>query len=614
MRITTVLIPLVFLVAGCSSGTPVVTIVVPPGPDLTVSALVRVGATWKFLDDGTDQGTAWREPDFDDTTWASGQAEFGYGDGDETTLTNFGPDPANKFVTTYFRREFQVDDPAQVVDALLTLLADDGALVYLNGIEVVRDNMPVGAIAFSTLATGAISGTTETTRRVNAIDPVLLRQGRNVLAVEVHQGDITSSDLSFDLDFLISTGAPFVVRGPYLQQVTRTSIIVRWRTLRPSESRVHYGAAADALFLNAGSDALATDHEVLLTDLTADTVYYYAIGTSTGLAAGADDSHNFRTAPAAGSTRSIRVWVIGDSGTANINSQRVADAYRAFAGNERTDVWLMLGDNAYGSGTDAQYQAAVFETYPDFLRTTAVWPTIGNHDAVSADSPTESGPYYDIFTLPRHGETGGIGSGTEAYYSFDYGNIHFICLDSQDTDRAVDGAMLTWLQADLADTMAEFVVAFWHHPPYSKGSHDSDDAGDSGGRLRDMRERALPLLEAAGVDLVLTGHSHSYERTVFLNGHYGTSDTLTPAMILDGGNGREAGDGAYAKNGAAGAVYVVAGNAGQTGGGSLDHPAMSISLNARGSLVLDIGPGRIDGRFLDEGGVVQDTFTILRGE
>ncbi len=79
-----------------------------------------------------------------------------------------------------------------------------------------------------------------------------------------------------------------------------------------------------------------------------------------------------------------------------------------------------------------------------------------------------TGPYYDMFTLPAAGEAGGIASGTEAYYSFDYANIHFICLDSYDVDRSVDGAMLTWLEYDLVATTADWIIAFWHHPPYTK--------------------------------------------------------------------------------------------------------------------------------------------------
>jgi hypothetical protein len=178
--------------------------------------------------------------------------------------------------------------------------------------------------------------------------------------------------------------------------------------------------------------------------------------------------------------------------------------------------------------------------------------------------------------------------------------------------------MLTWLAEDLAATDQTWIIAFWHHPPYSKGGHNSDNASDSGGRMTDMRENALPILEAGGVDLVMTGHSHSYERSYLLDGHYGTSNTLVPSMVIDGGDGRFRGDGAYVKptarpNGHEGTVYVVAGSSSEATGGSFDHPAMYISMSALGSVVLDIDGGRLEAKFLGATGAVQDCFTIFKG-
>jgi hypothetical protein len=243
-----------------------------------------------------------------------------------------------------------------------------------------------------------------------------------------------------------------------------------------------------------------------------------------------------------------------------------------------------------------------------------LWPTLGNHDGATADSASQSGPYYDIFTLPKSAEAGGLASGTEAYYSFDYGNIHFICLESHETDRSPGGAMLSWLQLDLAETLQEWIIAFWHHPPYSKGSHDSD----TGLQLKQMRENALPILEAAGVDLVLSGHSHSYERSFLLDGHYGTSDTLMESMKIDAGDGRTNSDGAYKAiyneaNPYQGAVYITAGSSGKTTYGTLDHPVMvHASLQRLGSLVLDVNGNRLDARFVRENGNVDDYLTILK--
>ena len=182
----------------------------------------------------------------------------------------------------------------------------------------------------------------------------------------------------------------------------------------------------------------------------------------------------------------------------------------------------MLGDNAYERGMDDEYQYAVFDMYPELLRGTVLWPTIGNHDTAQATTVPATLPYLQIFSLPAAAEAGGVASGTEKYYSFDYGNIHFVCLDSMTSDRSPGGPMATWLQNDLAATQQQWVVAFWHHPPYSKGSHNSDTET----QLVEMRQNFLPILEAGGVDLVLAGHSHSYERSYLIDGHYGTSATF----------------------------------------------------------------------------------------
>lgn len=405
-----------------------------------------------------------------------------------------------------------------------------------------------------------------------------------------------------------------VTRGPYLQQATPASVVVRWRTDVATDSRVRYGDAPSGLTFTADDFAPTTEHVVELSGLEPETTYFYAVGTSGGDLAGGDAGTFFVTPPPAGTPRAIRVWVIGDSGTANADARAVRDAYLSFTGTRHTDLWLTLGDNAYSTGTDAEYQAALFDTYPSLLATSVVWPAFGNHDGGSADAATQSGPYFDVFTLPAAAEAGGVASGTEAYYSFDHANVHFVVLDSHGSDRSPGGAMRLWLAADLAATDADWVIATWHHAPYTRGSHDSDLELP----LVEMRENLVPVLEDGGVDLVLAGHSHSYERSFLLDGYYGTSETLDGSMIVDGGDGEAAGDGAYAKPTAGrgpheGAVYVVAGSAGRLGGGALDHPAMVVSLNVLGSVVLDVEGHELEATFLDATGAVADRFTLVKG-
>jgi hypothetical protein len=581
--------------------------------DAQQSTLVPAGAAWKYLDNGSDQGTAWRAAAFNDSGWKSGLAELGYGDGDEATIVGYGPNSSAKFITTYFRRAFSVTNPSAYGALTLRVLRDDGAVVYLNGTEVFRTNMPTGTVTAATRASTALGNADETTYVTASVNPGLLVAGTNVLAVEIHQANPTSSDISFNLELAASTSVS-VTRGPYLQLGTPSSTTVRWRTSAPVVGRVQYGQSVGANTWAAQESTATREHRIRLTGLLPNSTYYYSVGTSTTVLAGGDSTYFFVTPPVAGTATPTRIWVLGDSGTANSNVRAVRDAYYTFTGNRHTNLWLMLGDNAYTTGTDAEFQTAVFGMFPTMLRKSVLWPTLGNHDGYSADSASQTGPYYDIFTLPTAGEAGGLASGTEAYYSFDYGNIHFICLESFETNRSVGGPMLTWLQQDLASTTQPWVIAFFHHPPYSKGSHDSDVDIE----LREMRQNALPILENAGVDLVLSGHSHSYERSFLIDGHYGSSSTFTSSMKKNAGSGREDGSGAYRKPtyGIAaheGAVYAVAGSSGQTSGGLLNHPAMFVSLNSLGSMVLDVNGSRLDAAFIDHTGARRDYFTIAKG-
>lgn len=581
-----------------------------PGRNVLDGPLLPAGSVWRYLDNGSDQGTAWRTPGFDDSKWASGPAQLGYGEGDEATTVSFGPNAKEKYVTTYFRTSFQLADPAEVEALELHLLVDDGAVVYLNDHEIQRENLAVEKALYDTLATG--SPVAENSFVVYQLPAMHLQAGSNVLAVEVHQIARNSSDVSFDLALFARPLVQQLARGPYLQLGTPTGVTIRWRTTMPASSRVRFGAMPDQLTGTVDVPGARLDHSVALTGLAANTQYYYSVETIEGMQLDGGASCRFITAPQPGSVQPVRLWAVGDSGRAGPPQNNVRDAFLALQGQDRLDLWLMVGDNAYESGTDFEYQNGLFDPYRSILKSAVLWPALGNHDTAQSGEFTDAYPYFDIFTLPTAAEAGGLASGTEHYYSFDYANIHFICLDSMTADRSAKGAQANWLRADLAETTADWIIAYWHHPPYSKGSHDSDTEL----QLVEMREVFNPILEAGGVDLVLTGHSHAYERSFLLDGHYGPSTTLVEAMKLDGGSGRPEETGAYVKpappTGRRGAVYAVIGHGCQISGGPLNHPAMYRSLNVLGSLVLDINGRRLDARMVRDDGVVDDAFTLLK--
>jgi len=157
--------------------------------------LKNFGTAWRYLDNGSNQGTAWRGTGFNDAAWPLGNGQLGYGDGDETTVVSFGGNPNNKHLTTYFRSSFTIADPQAFERVDLDLIFDDGAVVYVNGTEVGRPNMPPGSIFFNTPA----SGGGENSGQLLSAPAALLVAGVNTIAVEVHQDDPDSSDISFDL-------------------------------------------------------------------------------------------------------------------------------------------------------------------------------------------------------------------------------------------------------------------------------------------------------------------------------------------------------------------------------------------------------------------------------
>ncbi|MFO7670411.1 MAG: CotH kinase family protein [Bacteroidales bacterium] len=164
--------------------------------------IVPRGSEWKFLDTGTDPGMGWTGIGYDDLSWNTGNAQLGYGEDDENTVVSYGGNAQNRFITTYFRKIFKVTEAELDADLfVLELLRDDGAIVYLNGREIIRSNMGYGETTHSTKAAETVNGAAESFFFAYPVDKSLLHAGDNILAVEIHQQTVTSSDLSFDLGF-----------------------------------------------------------------------------------------------------------------------------------------------------------------------------------------------------------------------------------------------------------------------------------------------------------------------------------------------------------------------------------------------------------------------------
>ena len=184
-------------VGGKSPSSEPITVTTLP---LDSQAYVSSGAEWRYNDSGTDPGQGWTEDAFDDSAWAVGPGQFGFGDGDEATVFDYGPSASNKRLAYYIRKDFDFDRPvSQAYATTIRAIVDDGAAIYLNGTEVWRFNLPEGELTSTTEATTFVAGSNESRWREIEVPAGILRSGQNTLAAEVHNDIPASSDISLDV-------------------------------------------------------------------------------------------------------------------------------------------------------------------------------------------------------------------------------------------------------------------------------------------------------------------------------------------------------------------------------------------------------------------------------
>ena len=330
-------------------------------------------------------------------------------------------------------------------------------------------------------------------------------------------------------------GGAAILRGPYLQQVTERSAIVVWTTQSPGAAEIRYAGAAgptlttpaDTRFFSAASTGLPYDfyqHEARLNGLAAASRFTYDV-----FMAGADvtpGQEAFTTAPLAG-TGSIRFIAFGDSGVGSTPQQQLA----ARMTSDAFDLALHTGDVAYGTPDGIggpsykQYDDWVFGVYSAWMRSRPFFPTIGNHD----DEIAFAQAYRDVFVLPEQAASPTYPDNAERFYSFDYGPVHFVALDTERAflDPARRQAQLAWLEADLSGTNQPWKVVYFHRPPYSSGAEH--------GSSLDVRQAFGPVFERHHVQLVVSGHDHDYERSIPWREFVQDGGTVT--YVVTGGGG-----------------------------------------------------------------------------
>jgi len=422
-----------------------------------------------------------------------------------------------------------------------------------------------------------------------------------------------------------------LLRGPYLQAATSTSIIIRWRTDVLVRGYVHYGAQQDHLDKTAQDTILTSEHKIRLEGLSPNTKYYYSIGSWKDTLQATANNY-FYTLPVPGTEGFYRIAAIGDCGNNSINQRNVRDQLMHYLGDNYLNAWILLGDNSYSSGRDTEFQSNFFNIYKDdLLPKYPLYPSPGNHDYYDGDSAegkvqmTHQIAYFQNFTMPIDGEAGGVASHNPAFYSFDIGNIHFLSLDSYGIEEGryriydTTGPQAEWVKKDLeANQNKGWIIAYWHHPPYTMGSHNSDKTDE----LTHIRENFIRILERYGVDLVLCGHSHDYERSKLMKDHFGPQDSFDPKLnllsISSGFYDGTPNSCPYIKDSATGykgTLYVVSGSAGQLGGKQTTYPHKALPYSDAthgGSGMLEVQGNRLDWKWINADGQIRDHFTMMK--
>jgi calcineurin-like phosphoesterase family protein/purple acid phosphatase-like protein len=328
-----------------------------------------------------------------------------------------------------------------------------------------------------------------------------------------------------------------LVRAPYLQQVGSDSITVVWAAREDGAGEVRYGASpatltssilATSRLVSNATTGLGYDYyqfEARVTGLSADTTYtYQPFVSGSAITAG---TATFETAPATG-TGAVTLVVFGDSGTGSTAQRQLATIME----NDTFDLALHVGDIVYGTAatsseaTYATYQSFFFDIYR-WLPTKPFVPTEGNHD--SRPTNDNGRAYLDLFVLPENGATPSTPAHAERHYSFDYGPVHFIVLDTEFTfqDATRRSEQLAWAEADLAASRQPWKIAVFHRPPYSSGTEHGSDLV--------VRSAFGPLFERYHVDLALSGHDHDYERSIPMRLSTDPSDGHVTYVVTGGG-------------------------------------------------------------------------------
>lgn len=502
--------------------------------DLT---LLTRDAVWMYNDTGVDLGTSWQAANYDDSIWSEGKGPLGFGDNysetDPTlpigTVVEFGADPNNKNMTTYFRTKFNVPNLTDYTELQVYIHVDDGAVVYINGVEAFRRGITDGVVNYNT------SAKFKPKEETFSLPLTALQEGINTIAAEVHQDDGLSSDLWFELGIIAKGSEVITPPDPPVSGIvdpaaplgtvskvtttfygdTSSSKGFTWYTTRKSgnsDLQMMEQQAANLDFIGAmtftGRASLSTNspqeimHKAEADGLVPNTKYVFRVGdASLNLWS---ETGTFTTATLSGPFTFIDLadTQAKTQEEANLSAQTIIKALNTVP----DAAFLALNGDIVDTGINEGQWDWMLEAARKGLMNTTILPAAGNHD----EDPNSFIEHFDI------NPASGSATSSGAYYSVNYSNAHFVILNNNEDSAEYANftpQQIQWMRDDVASARAagaQWIIAIMHKGPYTTSNHatDADIMGPNG-----VRTKVAPIMEKIGIDLVLQGHDHIYARS-----------------------------------------------------------------------------------------------------
>jgi 3',5'-cyclic AMP phosphodiesterase CpdA len=537
------------------------------------SAIGTADTTWRYLDDNTDpagtgERTSWTLPDFDDSAWKSAKGGFGAKNGALASVSGYMPKTLlNQYIsgtkdipTFFFRTELYVADASAVSALTGSIVYDDAVIVYVNGAKIAAFDEPSGGFA-TNLSYGGSNADVPKTGAIDITDTSMLTDGVNTVAVELHNGRESSSDIYMDFVSLTASlaapAATATVKNIALTIGARESERnITWYGDSTNAGKVQLApksAMTEGVFPASHREFDATKatsnvagfgtYKAVLTDLAAGSEYVYRVGNEDGWSG----VYAFKT-PGTGDFSFLAAGdpQIGSSGNAGNDTKGwTVTLDKAAQWFPSISLLISLGDQVETSSVESQYDGFLS---PAYLPSLTLAPNIGNHDTGNG-----GGIYKEHFSVPNESAQYGVTvSGGDYWYA--YNGVLFMSINSNDRSTAEHKAFLS-------ETIAAFKAAnggndpLWkivtfHHSIYSSASHTTDSD------IRERRQELSPVFAELDIDAVLAGHDHVYTRSYMMNGANGTSPITEGYLTAE--NDSYAG---YAKSNPGETLYITANSA-----------------------------------------------------